>query len=129
VKTKSHIAIEIYPLSHSTTQAELSRQPDDHVTWARGVAREILIRGAHVQGQKMLTFVVICIVLAISATYKLIKWGVAMAIGQDATEFLGTQGDSWDPQPDMGFALIDVLVAQVLLSHGQNRQIEALART
>ena len=92
------------------------------------VAREVLIRGAHVQGKKMLAFIVTCIVLAISATYELIEWGVAVAIGQDATEFLGTQGDPWDTQSDMGFALIGALVAQGLLSGWQNRQIKTLQR-
>lgn len=90
------------------------------------VAREILLRGASVQGQKMLAFVVTCIVLAISATYELIEWGVALAMGQDATEFLGTQGDPWDTQSDMAFALLGAIVAQVLLARWQNRQISAL---
>ena len=35
-------------------------------------AREILIRGRHVQGNRMLAFIVVCIVLAISATYEFI---------------------------------------------------------
>lgn len=90
------------------------------------VAREIMVRGAFVRGKKMLPFVVTCIVLAISATYELIEWGVAVAIGQGATEFLGTQGDPWDTQSDMGFALIGAIVAQVFLSRWQDRQITAL---
>lgn len=57
------------------------------------VAREILLRGHFVRGKKMLAFVVVCVVLAISATYEFIEWGVALALGQGADEFLGTQGD------------------------------------
>ena len=56
------------------------------------VAREILIRGRYVQGRKMLAFIVICIVLAISASYELFEWATAVALGQGADEFLGTQG-------------------------------------
>lgn len=38
------------------------------------VAREILIRGAYVRGKWMLQFLLICVVLAISASYELIEW-------------------------------------------------------
>ncbi len=90
------------------------------------VAREILIRGAYVNGRKMLFFIVVCIVLAISATYELIEWAAALAMGQGADEFLGTQGDEWDSQADMFFALIGALSALLTLSRWQDRQIETL---
>ena len=90
------------------------------------VGREILIRGAYVHGRKMLAFVVVCIVLAISATYELIEWGAALAFGQGAVEFLGTQGDPWDTQSDMFFALIGGVAALALFSGIQDRQIGRL---
>jgi putative membrane protein len=90
------------------------------------VAREILIRGSYVNGRKMLVFIVVCIVLAISATYELIEWAAALAMGQGADEFLGTQGDEWDSQADMFFALIGALSALLTLSRWQDRQIETL---
>ena len=89
------------------------------------VAREILIRGSYVQGKKMLAFVVVSIVLAISASYELIEWAAAVILGQGADEFLGTQGDQWDTQSDMFCALIGSLVALALLSRWHDR---ALAR-
>lgn len=89
-------------------------------------AREILIRGAYVRGRKMLAFMVICIVLAISATYELIEWGAALWLGQGADEFLGTQGDPWDTQSDMFCALLGAVSALVLLSGVQDRQIRRL---
>jgi len=67
------------------------------------VAREILIRNHILAKGKMLSFIVICIVLAISATYELIEWAAALLLGQGAEEFLGTQGDEWDTQSDMFF--------------------------
>lgn len=91
------------------------------------VAREILIRGSYVRGKKMLAFIVVCIVLAISATYEFIEWGAALALGQGADEFLGTQGDPWDTQSDMFFALIGALVAQGLLARWHDRQIRRVA--
>jgi len=92
------------------------------------VAREILIRGAYVKGRKMLNFLVSCVVLAISAFYELIEWWVAELIGQDADEFLATQGYVWDTQSDMLFALIGAVVALLLFSRWHDRQIAALAR-
>ncbi|WP_431520811.1 DUF2238 domain-containing protein [Enterobacter cloacae] len=41
-------------------------------------------------------FLVCCVALAISATYELIEWWAALAMGQGADDFLGTQGDPWD---------------------------------
>ncbi len=90
------------------------------------VAREILIRGQYVQGRKMLAFIAVCIVMAISATYELIEWGAALAMGQGADEFLGTQGDPWDTQSDMFFALIGACTSLLLLSRVHDRQIQAI---
>ncbi|MDP3903849.1 MAG: DUF2238 domain-containing protein [Methylococcaceae bacterium] len=52
------------------------------------------------------------------------EWGVAIAIGQGADEFLGTQGYLWDTQSDMFFALIGAITALVLFSRLHDRQIE-----
>jgi putative membrane protein len=87
------------------------------------IAREILIRGETIRGRKMLIFVVICIVLAISATYELIEWAAALMLGQGADEFLGTQGDVWDTQSDMFCALIGAAAAWLLLARWHDRQI------
>lgn len=89
-------------------------------------AREILIRGAYVRGNRMRAFIVICIVLAISATYELIEWGAALLAGEGATAFLGTQGDPWDTQSDMLFALIGAVVALAFFARWQDAQIRAL---
>lgn len=90
------------------------------------VAREVLLRGDYVRGRKMLAGIVICIVLAISATYELVEWWAALALGQGADEFLGTQGDPWDTQSDMFLALIGSVVALTLFSGLQDRQIARL---
>jgi len=90
------------------------------------VAREILLRGAYVQGRRMLAFIVVCIVLAISASYELIEWGAAVALGQGADEFLGTQGDPWDTQSDMLLALIGASSALLLFSRRHDRQIAGI---
>ncbi len=89
-------------------------------------AREILLRGAYVRGRRMLAFVVVCVVLAISATYELAEWAAALAMGQGADDFLGTQGDPWDTQSDMFCALVGAIAALATLSRVQDRQIRAL---
>jgi putative membrane protein len=91
------------------------------------IAREILLRGGYVRGRKMLVFLCICIPLAISAFYELIEWWSALALGQGADEFLGTQGDPWDTQSDMFCALIGACVALLLLSSTHDRSLARLA--
>jgi len=90
------------------------------------LAREIFIRGGLVTGRRMTAFLSACVALAFSAFYELIEWWAALALGQGAHEFLGTQGDPWDTQADMFLALIGALLALALLSRMQDRQIQAL---
>jgi putative membrane protein len=90
------------------------------------IAREILIRNQLVNGRKILVFIVICIVLAISATYELIEWSAALVMGQGADEFLGTQGDEWDTQSDMFMALIGSIFALAFFARFQDSQLRRL---
>lgn len=87
------------------------------------VAREIFIRGAHVQGRRMVAFLSVCLVMMVSSCYELVEWAAALALGQGADEFLGTQGDPWDTQSDMFFALIGSCAALLLLSRLHDRQL------
>lgn len=75
------------------------------------VAREILLRASPLQRGKWLNFIVISICLAISASYELIEFAVAVISGTAAEAFLGTQGDVWDTQWDMLLALIGAVTA------------------
>lgn len=90
------------------------------------IAREILIRGMYVNGRRMLVFLVGSIVLAISAFYELIEWWAALWMGQDADSFLGTQGDIWDTQSDMFFALIGFIAALAVFSKYHDRLIRKM---
>jgi putative membrane protein len=91
------------------------------------VAREILIRGSYVRGRRMLAFVCVCIVMFVSSSYELVEWAAALAMGQGADEFLGTQGDQWDTQSDMFCALIGSIAALLALSRVHDRQLARLA--
>ncbi|MBM4208425.1 MAG: DUF2238 domain-containing protein [Gammaproteobacteria bacterium] len=90
------------------------------------IAREILLRKTGLTQGKMLFFLVVCICLAISATYELIEWLTAVAIGSAADEFLGSQGDVWDTQQDMAWALLGALAAQLSLSGRHDGQLKTL---
>lgn len=111
----------------------LARNPYDKLGhFAQGfvpalVAREILLRGGYVVGRKMAGFLSLCVVMFVSANYELIEWWSALAMGQGADEFLGTQGDQWDTQSDMFFALIGGSVALLAMTWLQDSQIARLA--
>jgi putative membrane protein len=91
------------------------------------VAREILIRRRVVNGRGWLFVIVTCICLAVSAAYELLEWAVAVASGDSAEAFLGTQGYVWDTQSDMLLALIGAVPAQLLLSRVHDRQLRRFA--
>ena len=121
------------PLGAWVQQAfDLTRNPYDKLGhFMQGfvpamVAREILTRGKFVSGRRMVAFLCVCIALAISATYELVEWWAALALGQGADEFLGTQGDPWDTQSDMCLALIGAVIALISLAAVHDRQLEAL---
>lgn len=107
----------------------LSRNPYDRLGhFMQGfvpamAAREILLRGRHVQRGRMLAFLSLCVVMTVSSCYELIEWLVAELLGQGADEFLGTQGDVWDTQWDMFMALTGGTTALLLLSRWQDRQL------
>ena len=90
------------------------------------LAREIFIRTSPLRGSRWLPFVVVCFCLAFSAFYELIEFWTALASGEAATDFLGTQGDVWDTQWDMQLALIGAITALLLLSRVHDRQLAAL---
>ena len=110
----------------------LDRNPYDKIGhFAQGfapfiLAREILLRGGYLTSRRMTAFLSICVVMAISSWYELIEWWSALALGQGAYEFLGTQGDIWDTQSDMFFALIGATVAMLSLSRLHDRQITGM---
>ena len=85
------------------------------------LAREVLLRRSPLQRGKWLGFLVVCVCLALSATYELIEWLAAVLGGSAADAFLGTQGDVWDTQWDMFMALIGATSALVLLSRVHDR--------
>lgn len=91
------------------------------------VAREILIRKSIVVSSGWRDFFIITFCLALSAFYEIIEWWVALASGESAEAFLGTQGYIWDTQSDMWLALIGTVVGLLVLSKLHDRQLEDIA--
>ena len=87
------------------------------------IAREILIRKQVLQKKSWLFFLVICVVLAISAFYELIEWWVSLFSGESGDSFLGTQGYIWDTQTDIFTAMIGGLVALIFFSKIHDKKI------
>lgn len=92
------------------------------------VAREVLLRKTPLRAGGWLFFLVSSVCLAVSACYEFLEWFSALLLEQDATAFLGTQGDPWDTQWDMFLALLGALSAQSLLARTQDRMLAALPR-
>ncbi|MGA8863312.1 MAG: DUF2238 domain-containing protein [Gallionella sp.] len=90
------------------------------------VAREILLRNGYLTSRGMAAFLSVCVVMAVSAWYELIEWWSALALGQGADEFLGTQGDPWDTQSDMLFAFVGALTAMVIMTRWHDRQMDRM---
>jgi len=130
-----HYTYEHVPLGNWVRDAlHLERNPYDRLGHlAQGfipalVTREILLLCSPLRRGGWLFFLVTCVCLAISASYELLEWAVAVLIGQGANAFLGTQGDIWDTQWDMLCALIGAIFAQLSLAAFQDRQLAARDR-
>jgi putative membrane protein len=112
----------------------LTRNPYDGIGhFAQGfipaiAARELLLRHTGLQRGAWLAVVVVLACLGVSAVYELIEWGAAVALGQGAEEFLGTQGDPWDTQKDMALAGVGAVAAVLTLSRWHDRQLAGLPR-
>lgn len=89
------------------------------------VAREIILRKEVIKGAAWQFFFIVSFCLGFSAFYELIEWWVALASGEgeDAAAFLGTQGDVWDTQSDMGLALTGAIIALITLRKLHDSQL------
>ncbi len=90
------------------------------------VVRELLIRTAKLRHRFWLPFLAGSVCLAFSAFYELFEWWTALATGEAAKDFLGTQGDVWDTQWDMFCALIGATTALLILPRWHDRSIAAV---
>ena len=90
------------------------------------IAREVLIRFNVINGRWWRDFFIVCFCLAVSAFYEMIEWWVAVASGDSAVAFLGTQGYEWDTQSDMALAMVGAIVSLALLADYHDKQLKRL---
>lgn len=88
------------------------------------VAREILLRNRVIGRRGWLSFLIVCICLAIAAVYELLEWWVALISQEAAESFLGTQGYVWDTQSDMLMAGVGAVLALLFLGRFHDRQLQ-----
>jgi putative membrane protein len=110
----------------------LARNPYDRLGhFAQGfvpaiVAREVLLRRTPLRRGRWLVALVLCVVMAGSATWELFEWLSAVVGGSSADDFLGTQGDVWDTQWDMFLAGCGAVTSLLLLTRPHDRQLTRL---
>lgn len=94
------------------------------------IIRELLLRKANIKRGAWLFFLVVCVALAISASYELFEWFAAVSLAPGTGDaFLATQGDIWDSQWDMLLALVGSVVSLLIFSKLHDRQLESIKST
>lgn len=91
------------------------------------IIRELLLRKTKLERGKWLFFIVVSVVLAVSASYELLEWQAAVTFSPETGDaFLATQGDIWDTQWDMFLALIGSAASLLLFSKVHDGQMERI---
>lgn len=91
------------------------------------LVREALLRSGWVAAARPAAVLAACAAVAFSAIYEMLEWAAAVAIGQAADAFLGTQGDPWDSQADMALALLGAAAAMLWAVRAHDRSLRSLA--
>ncbi|MBL8863169.1 MAG: DUF2238 domain-containing protein [Planctomycetes bacterium] len=90
--------------------------------------RELFLRVADARGF-VSYWLPVQMTLSFSALYELLEWAAAEVFGGDlGTAYLGTQGDEWDAQKDMGLAALGALCAMGTLAAFQRARGADLQR-
>lgn len=87
------------------------------------VTREILLRTSKLERGWMLVYLVLMVCIGMSAIYELIEWGTAYATGEAANDFLGSQGDPWDTQKDMGLCLLGAMLSLAVFGRRHDKEL------
>jgi putative membrane protein len=92
------------------------------------ITREIFIRLDVIKKKGWMPFLTIAVCGLISLLYELLEWLVSISSGAAGDSFLGTQGDVWDTQSDMLFAIIGASCMLIFMSGLQDKVISGMAR-
>ena len=92
------------------------------------IVREIFVRRNIINKKGWVPFLTIAVCGLISLLYELLEWFVSVASGSAGDSFLGTQGDVWDTQSDMLFAIIGAICMLIIMARLQDKQIKAMEK-
>ncbi|WP_111446564.1 DUF2238 domain-containing protein [Breznakibacter xylanolyticus] len=90
------------------------------------IVHELFVRKHIVRTTSWLLFLIMTVCMAISVTYEFIEWGVALATGEAADAFLGSQGYVWDTQSDMMWATMGAICMILLFRRWHQRAIHKM---
>ena len=93
------------------------------------IFREVFIRCSPLGRGGWLVYFVLTSCLAFSAFFELLEWWATVLTGNSAGAFLGHQGDIWDAQWDMLWAVTGAITALVVLTWPHDRSLNRLLRS
>lgn len=90
--------------------------------------REYFVRRAIITSKRWLPWILVLMILGTSAFYEFIEWWIALISSEAGDAFLGTQGYVFDTQSDMFMCMIGSIVALLLFSRWQNREVARISK-
>jgi putative membrane protein len=90
------------------------------------IVRELFISLDVIKKKTWVPFLTVCVCGFISLMYELFEWFVSVTSGSTGDSFLGTQGDVWDTQSDMLFAIIGATFMVLTISKLQDRELKKM---
>ena len=92
------------------------------------ITRELFIRLKVFNKTGWISFLTICVCGTISLLYELLEWLVSVTSGSSGDSFLGTQGDVWDTQSDMLFAIIGATFMVTMFYKLQDKALKQVGK-
>lgn len=90
-------------------------------------ARELLVVRRPSKSRLAAATLTVAVIGGAAAAYEVLEWLMAIIVNPSAGQaFLGTQGDLWDPQKDMGLALAGSMIAAALDWRRTHRAVDGV---
>lgn len=72
--------------------------------------KEYFIKEKIIINNNWINWIVLSVNISFGVIYEFFEWGIAIIAGGDATAFLGAQGDIWDAQSDVLYAMVSSIL-------------------
>ena len=116
----AHTSFELVPMDWLIKPLGLERNPYDRIAhfaigWFAFPFAEFFLHKGWAPSKRLSTFFAIMCTIAMAGLWELIEWGYAeIEGGATGAAFLGSQGDIWDAQKDIGCDTLGALCAAAL---------------